>query len=588
MPKITTKHHATAQPTNGVKKKTKSSAKSVRAATDNAAHKALRPDAPALLPESIVRVRRVLDAHGHFAGMLRVSTRDSHGAVHHDLFDLVAKFHGSTDLATLCYRRAWLDNVTPKTLSVLAETLRKAATTSVRLLHGHGLHEPLVGGKRFQCLVWRGQPHWVGDVPKRRFAVTPNLEPLPVARGTLGNWNKRIGTHLAGNPMMLVAVCAGLAAPIVALLGLQPVSLILVGGSSTGKTTVQAVVQSMLQPGNDIASASGSESGLRKVLLQCRDHPALLQDLRQVDDVQMLYRLLFDLGNNASRVTSTADQKLNATASLRCSLIASNERSLADMTRGKRVSLDEGLSARVFELFVDGPHGAFHQLPKGVTAAEFADGLKASSKTCYGAVWDAWMTALADNEGKFRGWHEKYFQRLHGRLMKQVDAGNAVTHRLVLGMVAWAFAGCVAADFGVLPITKKQVVDAFKEVLRAHAQRHRHGLSATGEEVIAHVRDLLDRNGRRFFELRDDNAGEQSGEFGYWREVNGEKQFLMLPGGFEQHVSNKFGRQHAVAALSESGYLISDKQGDQKLVRMSPGRRKRFYVIRDSIRYDAR
>jgi len=53
-------------------------------------------------------------------------------------------------------------------------------------------------------------------------------------------------------------------------------------------------------------------------------------------------------------------------------MIISNERNVMDMARGKASTFDEGLFARLFEINVCGPYGAFHELHGKKTGADFA------------------------------------------------------------------------------------------------------------------------------------------------------------------------------------------------------------------------
>lgn len=280
--------------------------------------------------------------------------------------------------------------------------------------------------------------------------------------------------------------------------------------------------------------------------------------------MKALGSLLFDLANNARRATSTAEHTLSTTGTLRCSFIGSSERSLADMIRGGRVSSDEGLSARVFEIVTNGPHGVFHRLPAGVSASEFADRLKSSSAAHHGAVWDAWIAMVCENGTRIREGHAEKFNKLHTELMTHVNGENRVNRRLVQGLAGWAFAGCVAATLQLLPITSGQVVSAFKHVLDDYTKRHANGLSATGEEVIEHVRGFLDQNAGGFLKLIKQDFSAQGTHLGYRREVEGETQYMFLTPAFEKHIVRKFGHDLVCTALRDAGYLVFDLKSYQK------------------------
>ena len=108
----------------------------------------------------------------------------------------------------------------------------------------------------------------------------------------------------------------------------------------------------------------------------------------------------------------------------------------------------------------------------------------------------------------------------------------------------------------LLQVTRSEIIDAAKLVLKEHVARQKHGTTPVGEKVIQTVRNLIDRNANRFPSLSMFGRTEQSGIYGYTKGDGEESLFLFLPGVFEELVGAQFGTQMATQKLFDEGYMI--------------------------------
>ena len=296
------------------------------------------------------------------------------------------------------------------------------------------------------------------------------------------------------NPYMLVSVLSAIAPALVRAFGLSVPILAIIGPSSIGKTTLQQVGRSPVERAEKIDDASGTINGLRVKMEQHPDMSVFFQDIHKNEDVEGLMSLIFLVGNGGQRFTSTANQKVQAGAELSCGLSLSSELLFMEMVGNTKSNLPEGFSARCFEMVLQGPYGAFHTLPKGVAAHDFANQLKRACGEHYGAVWAAWIPAIAKNADKIRVWLPKAVQEAEAALLDGFEIKDSVTLRLVSGLAVWLVAGNLAIKLKVLKLKPSAVTEALRLVLREHLSRQAHRTTPIGEKVISTVRDYIDRN----------------------------------------------------------------------------------------------
>ena len=108
-------------------------------------------------------------------------------------------------------------------------------------------------------------------------------------------------------------------------------------------------------------------------------------------------KLIFLVGNSASRKTSAADQKAHEAPPLTCGLIAASEKTLGEIVATSRVTLTEGISARLLEVVVSGKNGIFHNVPEGLTPKQFSDQLK----TAYEIASGDWSSDVCSSDLAF-------------------------------------------------------------------------------------------------------------------------------------------------------------------------------------------
>lgn len=337
-----------------------------------------------------------------------------------------------------------------------------------------------MNGKVFEMLVWCGKVHWLGQEAPCRIVVLPNIEPVPKRAGSLDEWQENVGFVAKYNPYVLVGMSAATWALMARPLGMPTLVLALIGGSGQGKTTVAQIIQSMVAPAGEIESFSGTEKGVRSRLQQIHDRPACRDEMRQAENMHGLVRLIFDIGNGASRATASSQSSSVQESALHCGLILANEVPLMELLAAHRVPVHEGVAARYFELHACAPKGMFHRIPKGQVIGEFVDHIKGQCAKYYGAYWNTLVTRFSKKFDQIKQSFKSDFSMIEASLTDGFEIPDVVTRRMIKGLASWAFAGRVAIELGLLKVEPSAVTEAFRLVIGEHLQRLKHATTPMG------------------------------------------------------------------------------------------------------------
>ncbi|KRA09870.1 hypothetical protein ASD75_10595 [Acidovorax sp. Root568] len=519
---------------------------------------------------------------------------DAKGRQFYSRLDLMQIAQGRNDeIARLAVQAGMHDYLSTKRLRELGAAFLQHIGSAIHLVDRDGFGQVKDQGIEYRFYVHRGVIHTLGTKPSIKVACVPSSEQkLMPPSCELQTWNDHIGKHLKGNPIMLIAVLAALASAMHRAFNLPRLILMIVGQSSQGKTTVQQIAQSAREQAREIENCAGTANGIRARLEQYQDCPAFLDELHLAENLDGLVKLIFLVGNSASRKTSAADQKAHEAPPLTCGLIAASEKTLAEIVATSRTTLTEGISARLLEVVVSGKNGIFHKIPEGLTPKQFSDQLKTACEAYYGPLWDAWVSGLSRNHEKISVRLPAKLQEVEAELCSEFEITDRVTTRMVRGLAVWVCAGHAALKMKLLQVTRSEIIDAAKLVLKEHVTRQKHGTTPVGEKVIMSVRNLIDRNANRFHSLSMFGRTEQSGIYGYTKGDGEDRLFLFLPGVFEELVGAQFGTQMACQKLLDAGYLFADSEGFQRQFRLpqsgqAKGMRKRFYAVKASICYES-
>lgn len=539
------------------------------------------------LRAAILKVRRAIDVSGRRLPKIAVKLTTPGGECWASLpeHDLVQKKTGCLIDFAVAHDIDTSD-MEEADLKILCGQLRAAAKMRVVLLQRPGYFRVLAAAHEAEGFVYANRIYWANKQGQPGKVICVTDRDVVPASCSLTRWKRKVGVLFEGQRYMTVALGATLCALLVRALDLHKISLFIIGESSMGKSALQRACLSASRSGDELESATGTVLGLQMRMSERPDEAVHLEDARQAGSSADLPKLIFDVGNGAARAVGSAGQRAIVGEPAHCTLVVSNERTIAEGARGASgVQIDAGMSARVFELVIEAEHGAFDAFAQDQEPAEFAEKLASRSRNYFGALWPEWVEVVAHNLQEIRRQRDREIPRMRQILETAVEAKDPVLKRMISGYAGWMFALSVAIDYDLIPLTKQEVRGAFVSVLVEQQTRRGVGQTRQQNEILGSVRHALDRN-PKFFVPWADRSNVFNGMWGYTREFEGERYYLLLPRMLGE-LCKGFGDRDALRAL-EGASLLKTNTGEKTLsVRLNPGEKpKRFYAISARIQGD--
>ena len=423
------------------------------------------------------------------------------------------------------------------------------------------------------------------------------------ARGTLAEWQGGVAAYAIGNSRAAFFLSAAFLAPLLSILRESSGGFHLVGGSSTGKSTLLAAAASVWGPGKSGAQIHQwrvTMNGLEALAAASCDRMLALDEISQApakDVADAIYALF----NEGGKSTMTRTRTLRPAAAWRIAVLSTGEKSIAQrLAEAGDKAPPAGLAVRMVEIPADAGcgHGVFQRLHGLADGGALARHLGESAVTTCGTGGRAYLANLARLIGDpaSRDALVQAVQRDRAAFIAAHMQGGAKPDRGQVERVAHRFASAAAAGelatrLGVLPWPFGTAIAAAGECFTAWLEGRGGSGAAEDMDVVRRARLFLEANGSsRFADLRPTTTesrdtgfvadlgagpGAVGGDVAYadsplriinragWRMAgaNGVTEFAILPETFKAEICRGGDPAKGARALADAGYL---KRGDIK------------------------
>ncbi|HBN13546.1 MAG: helicase [Gammaproteobacteria bacterium] len=295
-------------------------------------------------------------------------------------------------------------------------------------------------------------------------------------RGCVEDWQTSIGKLCRGNPMLQFAVGVALAAPLLRASGIESGGAHIVGGSSTGKTTVLRLATSVYSDRTFQRSWAATANGLAAVASIHNDMMLPLDEIGMArsEDVDLA---TYQICNGISKLRATIEGKFAGNQHWRTLVLSNGEIGIAESLYNIGRDAKAGQMVRFLEIPCHRRFGAFDELHGFSSASEFADHLLQVSSQHYGTLFPAWLTAITiDNSVE---------SNIAARITEiaeawtQPETGSQV-RRSIRRFALIATALALAADRSLVPWTAADSIKSVKSIFddwlahRGHSQDLEH------------------------------------------------------------------------------------------------------------------
>jgi uncharacterized protein (DUF927 family) len=424
-----------------------------------------------------------------------------------------------------------------------------------------------------------------GDAKGERVALqAPGATPEFRTAGTLEGWRQEIAALAVGNSRLVMAICAGLAAPLARLAGEENGGFHLHGGSSIGKTTTLHVGRSVW--GTPLGSWRTTDNGAEGLARASCDTLLPLDEIGQ-GDPKAVEAMAYLLGNGQGKQRAHRDGTARAAATWRILFLSTGELSLeGKLAEGGRRAM-AGQAVRCLEIPADAGRGyglfdTLHGFPDGDALARH---LKAAADRNCGHAGRAFVAKLSENP---EAAHTLVQRARADYAAAWAPAGADGQVRRGAGRFALlAAAGELAAHWGIVPWppgeAERGIKRCFDDWLAAR------GGSGSAEETAAlrQVRLFLEQHGSSRFETpwREGvvigAAAERTVNRAGFRKP-GERDgwtYYVLPGVWSAEVCKGYDPKMVAKAMAERGFLKPEGTKLAASARVPGHGKQRFYTI---------
>lgn len=392
--------------------------------------------------------------------------------------------------------------------------------------------------------------------------------------GSLESWRQHVGTLCSGNPLLVLAVSAALAGPLLYLTHRQTAGIHLVGDSSNGKTTALEVAASVWGSPEFKRSWRATGNGLEGIAAALSDTALVLDEIGEADGRE-IGATVYALGNGTGKARASRTGNARRPHRWRIAVLSSGEHTLAAhmSEAGKRPKA--GQMVRLLDIPATRQHGAFDDLHHLADGRAFADHLKTEVTHHYGHLGPAFIERLVVEERDLAGEVDRFAQ-LDGFTTPHPLQGRAAKVLALIGL-----AGELAAEYGLVGWQQGEAMAAAVEAFRAWSAGQG-GVRTEHEQILANVSDFIERHGDARFSSMDADPAQTPAVYnraGWWREDAQGRAYLFTTGGLTEALSG-FDLKRGLDALEAAGWIV-EREANARSVRVQlSGRRGRFYAIR--------
>ncbi len=396
--------------------------------------------------------------------------------------------------------------------------------------------------------------------------------PECAVKGTLTDWQEKVGRFCVGNSRLLLAASTVFAGPLLELMNRESGGLHLVGISSLGKSTVLNVAGSCMgEPRSTIRTMNSTASAFENQASLANDTCLLLDELGEAPPEQ-LGAVIYKLSNGQGR--GRADQAGNAKErrTWRLLFVTTGETDLESMMKQAGKKTFAGQMLRHANIPADtGVHGIFEQLHGHATGAALSEYLRQAVMECFGSPLRSYLDKLVDERNRQL---IPLQERLHGiverfKVQAIPQGADGQVSRVASRFALIAAAGELATDYGA---TGWPVGAAFDGVLTCFAawldRRGTIGRAET-EMLLEQVAAFLEAHGEsRFTPMEGEAKGPARpviNRAGFRRAVvsapTGDytaTEYFVLPSAFREMVAG-FEPKWAARVLADKGLIESGK-----------------------------
>jgi len=393
--------------------------------------------------------------------------------------------------------------------------------------------------------------------------------------GTFDGWQSEIAARAIENPMLLLAVAASFAGPMLNKCNAESGGIHYVGDSSTGKTTAIEASCSTWGGSSYRRSWRATANGMEGAAALFNDGFLALDEISECDPKEV-GAIVYALGNGRGKQRASRTGCARSVTRWRCFVQSSGERTIATAMAEGGFRAKAGQSVRLMDIPMTRRFGAWDELHGFSTGAAFSDAIKRAAATHYGHAGRAFLEKLTRDKRDFC----ELLERIKALPEFSADNDEGQDKRAAARFALIALAGEVATEYGITRWPEEAAINAAAAGFKAWRSLRGRG-NDERRQILERVSGFIERHGDGRFSSAD-NADKTPvrDRAGWWRD-DGEsgRVYLFNADGLREALKG-FDFKRALDTLQDSGALPKpDASGERSKPERIDGRQMRLYSI---------
>ena len=373
--------------------------------------------------------------------------------------------------------------------------------------------------------------------------------------GTLEGWQAGIAAMAVGNPLLVLALSAAFAGPVLARCNVESGGIHYIGDSSTGKTTAIEAGCSVWGGANFRRSWRATGNGMEGVAALFNDSLLALDEISECDPREV-GAIVYALGNGRGKQRASRTGTARAVSRWRCSVLSSGERTIATTMAEGGHRIKAGQSVRLLDVPAQRTYGAWDNLHHHASGTAFSDALKLASVTHYGHAGRMFLEKLTrDHEASFSDALDTI------KAMPEFQASNdeGQAKRAAARFAVLALAGELATEYGITGWPKGEAIRAAAVAFAAWcALRGKGRGNLERDQVTERMAGFIERHGDSRFSDADSDDEQRAAmvrdRAGWWKDTVEGRRYLFTAEGMREAMKG-FDFNRALDTLQEAGAI---------------------------------
>lgn len=381
--------------------------------------------------------------------------------------------------------------------------------------------------------------------------------------GTLAGWQQGIAAMGVGNPLLMLAVSASFAGPILQRCNAESGGFHLYGDSSTGKSTAMDAGCATWGGLGFKRSWRATGNGLEGAAAMSNDCLLALDEISECDPKQV-GEIVYMLGNGRGKQRANRSGNARGVTKWRSFVMSNGERTISTTMAEGGHRAKAGQSMRLLDIPAAQTFGAWDNLHGATSPAAFSDAIKRTAAQHHGHAGRAFLEKLTFDTADYCAELDK----IKALPLFATDGTEGQDKRAAARFALIGLAGELATQYGV---TGWPVGDAVKAAAHAFKlwQAGRGKGNDERRQIAAKLLGFIERHGDSRFSDKDINVDTPfvRDRAGWWQLNNGTKEYLFTAEGMREALKG-FDYKRALDVLQELGALPAPG---------ADGKRARFY-----------